>query len=193
MPAEICVSQSAQAYYQGLADGTQENWTFLAPLTHSQVLDFSQATQYLSQVAKAIHSRSIGDQQAWMDTGCHTLKHEVGAATRLLAEMEAIEPKRLSQSLRSGLQNAITYFRNHHHQMHYTEAVTRHLPIGSGVTEAACQVIVKARLCGAGMKWKERGAGIALSLRTLTYTEGRWQQFWSKINRYGFTLAEVLQ
>lgn len=181
-----------RAHYQGLADGAQENWTFLVPLTHSQVLDFYHATQYLGKVAKAIHPRSVKYQQAWMDTGCHILKHEVGAATRLLAEMESIELKRVSDSLRSGLQDAITYFRNHHHQMHYAEAVARHLPIGSGVTEAACKVIVKARLCGAGMKWKERGAGIVLSLRTLSYTAGRWQQFWSKINRYGFTLAESL-
>ena len=180
------------AHYQGLADGAQENWTFLEPLTHTQVLDFYHATQYLAKVAKAVHPRSIEYQQAWMDTHCHTLKHEVGAATRLYAEMEAIEPKRLSEVVRSGLQDAITYFRNHHHQMHYAEAVARHLPIGSGVTESACKVIVKARLCGAGMKWKEHGAGIVLSLRTLTYTQGRWQQFWSKINRYGFTLADSL-
>jgi len=180
------------AHYQGLADGAQENWTFLEPLTHTQVLDFYHVTQYLAKVAKAIHPRSAEYQQASMDTHCHTLKHEVGAATRLLAEMSALEPKRLSESVCSGLQDAITYFRNHHHQMHYAEAVARHLPIGSGVTESACKVIVKARLCGAGMKWKERGAGIVLSLRTLTYTQGRWQQFWSKINRYGFTLAESL-
>jgi len=179
-----------QAHYQGLADGAAENWKFLEPLTHTQVLDFYHATQYLAKVAKAVHPRRIEYQQAWMDTHCHTLKHEVGAATRLLAEMEAIEPaNRLSEVVRSGLFDAITYFRNHHHQMHYAEAVTRQIPIGSGVTEAACKVIVKARLCGAGMKWKGRGAGIVLSLRTLTYTQGRWQQFWSKINRYGFTLA----
>lgn len=177
-----------QAHYQGLADGAQENWTFLEPLTHTQVLDFYHATQYLGFVAKAIHPRSVEYQEAWMDTRCHMLKHEIGAATRLLSEMEALEPKRLSDSVRSQLQ-AITYFRNHHHQMHYAEAVARRLPIGSGVTESACKLIVKARLCGAGMKWKERGAGIVLSLRTLTYTAGRWQQFWSKINRYGFTLA----
>jgi hypothetical protein len=178
------------AHYQGLADGAPENWKFLEPLTHTQVLDFYHATQYLAKVAKAIHPRSVEYQQAWMDTGCHTLKHSVGAAARLLAQMEAIDPKSLSESVRFGLEDAITYFRNHYHQMHYAEAVARHLPIGSGVTESACKVIVKARLCGAGMKWKERGAGIVLSLRTLTYTQGRWQQFWSKINRYGFTFAE---
>ena len=38
-------------------------------------------------------------------------------------------------------------------------------PIGSGVTEAACKVIVKQRLCGSGMKWTEPGAAVVLSLR----------------------------
>ncbi len=33
------------------------------------------------------------------------------------------------------------------------------LPIGSGVTEAACKSVVKERLCGSGMKWSSRGAG----------------------------------
>jgi hypothetical protein len=60
------------------------------------------------------------------------------------------------------------------------------LPIGSGVTEAACKVIVKQRLCGSGMKWKEPGAAAVLSVRCLTYTRERWSQFWGKVDRYGF-------
>ncbi len=178
------------AHYQGLADGAPENWTFLDRFTDTQVLDFFHATQYLDKVAKALHPRKQTYQKSWMDEHCHLLKHEIGAAERLLAEMAAIVPQRVSQSVREGLQDAITYFQNHHHQMHYAQTVARHLPIGSGVTEAGCKVIVKARLCGSGMKWKERGAGIVLSLRTLSYSQGRWQQFWSKINRYGFTLPE---
>jgi len=46
-------------------------------------------------------------------------------------------------------------------------------PIGNGVTEAACKVIVKQRLCGSGMKWTEGGAAVVLSLRTLSYTPRR--------------------
>ncbi len=61
--------------------------------------------------------------------------------------------------------------------------------IRSGVTEAACQVLVKQRLCGPGMRWKERGAAAVLSLRCLTYTAGRWDQFWSRIDRSGFPIA----
>ncbi|WP_068818270.1 ISKra4 family transposase [Phormidesmis priestleyi] len=180
------------AHYQGLADSAPENWTFLEPLTETQVLDFYHATAYLDRVAKAVHPRSQDARKRWMQEQCHALKHEVDAATRLLVDMEAIAPpKSLSHTLRDGLQDAITYFRNHHHQMHYAEALSQHLPIGSGVAEAGCKVIIKARLCAAGMKWKEQGVAIVLSLRTLSYSQGRWQQFWSKINQYGFNLAET--
>ena len=45
--------------------------------------------------------------------------------------------------------------------------VEENLPLGSGVTEAACKVIVNQRLCGSGMKWKEPGAVAVLSVRCL--------------------------
>jgi len=176
------------AHYQGLADGAPENWTFLNTVTDTQILDFYHATQYLDKVAKALHPRNELAQKAWMDTHCHDLKHKVSAAKLLLAEMQAIQPKKVSQSILKGLQDAITYFCNHHHQMLYVEAINSNLPIGSGITEAACKVIIKARLGGSGMKWKDWGASVVLSLRTLTYTKGRWSQFWAKINRYGFSL-----
>jgi hypothetical protein len=73
--------------------------------------------------------------------------------------------------------------------MDYADAVATQLPIGSGVTEAACKVIVKQRLCGSGMQWKEEGASVVLALRCLNYSEGRWEQFWQKISRYGFSVA----
>jgi hypothetical protein len=72
--------------------------------------------------------------------------------------------------------------------MHYARYRAQGLPIGSGVTEAACQTLVKQRLCCSGMKWVERGARIVLSLRALVLTNERWQQFWAKINQYGFAL-----
>ena len=73
--------------------------------------------------------------------------------------------------------------------MDYATWVEEDLPIGSGVTEAACKVLVKQRLCGSGMKWKEPGAAAVLSVRCLTYTTERWSQFWNKIDRYGFPVA----
>jgi hypothetical protein len=83
---------------------------------------------------------------------------------------------------------AITYFTNQSKagRMDYPSLVGSKIPIGSGVTEAACKVLVKQRLCGSGMKWKEPGAAAVLSLRCLSYTTDRWSQFWSKIDQYGF-------
>lgn len=179
-----------KAHYQGLADGAADNWEFLQPHTDRQVIDFYHATEYLAVVAKALYPRQTSQRQTWLDEACHELKHTVGAAAKLLKVMAAIPTQKLSESSQTDLQAAITYFRNHHHQMHYAEAIADHLPIGSGVTEAACKVLVKARLCSSGMKWKTPGAAIVLSLRALTHTKGRWSQFWAKINRYGFTFAQ---
>jgi hypothetical protein len=177
-----------RAHYQGLADGAAENWIFLEPLTDTQVLDFYHATQYLDRVAKAVHPRSAEAQKVWMQENCSKLKHEKGAGETLLTMMCGIKSTRLAKAQKEGLEDAITYFENHKHQMLYAEALENNLPIGSGVTEAGCKVIIKARLCAAGMKWKEWGASIVLSLRTLSYSTGRWEQFWAKINQYGFEL-----
>ena len=69
--------------------------------------------------------------------------------------------------------------------MSYPKFLAEHLPIGSDVTEAACKTLVKQRLCASGMRWKNKGAGIVLSLRALTQTVGRWTQFWEKIDQFG--------
>jgi hypothetical protein len=75
------------------------------------------------------------------------------------------------------LQECITYFGNHLHQMRYALYRDKGMPIGSGVTEAACKTLVKQRLCCSGMRWTPEGAQIILSLRALVLTENRWHQF----------------
>ncbi len=73
--------------------------------------------------------------------------------------------------------------------MDYAARVEANEPIGSGVTEAACKVIVQQWLCGSGMKWTEEGAEVVRSLRVLSYTPVRWEQFWAKVDRWGFPVA----
>lgn len=169
----------------GLADGAAENWCFLEPYTDQQILDFYHATGYLAKAAQAAFPRDKAKRQAWLDDHCHTLKHKQGAAGRMLKEMESFLDQPLSQAVREPLEAAITYFRHHKHQMNYARYQAQALPIGSGVTEAACKTLVKQRLCSSGMKWKEQGARVVLSLRALVLTEGRWGQFWDKISQYG--------
>jgi hypothetical protein len=45
------------------------------------------------------------------------------------------------------------------------------------------------RLCRSGMRWKEKGAAIVLSLRALMLTPDRWRQFWDKLDQFGFPVA----
>ena len=63
--------------------------------------------------------------------------------------------KSLSKLIKEDLQAALTYFINHRHMMDYATQVKQQLPIGSGVTEAACKTLVKQRRCGSGMRWQQ--------------------------------------
>ena len=127
----------------------------------------------------------------WIESWCHRLKHEPGAAAALVADLEQRGDALGKARLPAEVEAALTYLRNQLKggRLDYPALVAQHVPIGSGVTEAACKVLVKQRLCGSGMRWKERGAAAVLSVRVLTYTAGRWSQFWGKIDRYGFPLA----
>jgi len=99
--------------------------------------------------------------------------------------MEGFTRKRkLNETIRTDLSSAISYFENHIDLMDYPSHVKRKLPIGSGVIEAACKTLVKQRFCCSGMRWKEAGIKTVLSLRSLIQTEGRWEQFWNKIERF---------
>jgi hypothetical protein len=173
------------ACYLGLADGAKDNWSLLESHTERQVLDFYHTTGYLEAVAPAASPVNLTKRQTWLEERCHQLKHVETAASKILAELKTFRSKRLGETLRGHLDRAITYFQNHLPQMNYAAAVRDKLPIGSGVTEAACKTVIKQRLGHAGMKWKDRGAGLVLSLRTLVLTHFRWHPFWKKISRYG--------
>jgi hypothetical protein len=176
-----------EATLVGIADGAESNWKFLEKQTEEQILDFYHASGYLGALAEALHPNTVSKQKEWLSKNCRELKHEKGKAGELLNLMKEVkEEKSHSKNLTEKLQAAITYYENHQHQMDYAEYLEKKYPIGSGVTEAACKTLVKQRLCCSGMRWKEKGAGIILSLRALVLTKERWSQFWAKLDQYGF-------
>lgn len=186
---EHVVKMYPLARLTAVADGSEDNWTFSRQYTSDECIDFYHASAYLGWVAKAVHPRSPAAREEWLEDRRHRLKHEKGYALKLLAEMTGLPEGGLSETVVEELSKARTYYQNHHAQMKYAERVGANLPIGSGVTEAACKTILKMRMCRGGAKWKEGGAAGVLSLRTLIYTEGRWEQFWEKVDRYGFPVS----
>jgi hypothetical protein len=179
------------AHYVGIADGAKGNWDFLERHTDAQVVDFWHAAEYLGKAAAVLYRGQPATRRAWIEMSCHTLKHEPGGAAAVLKQLKSLAKVRPWAKDDEDVQRAITYFANQSGsgRMDYAARVGRKEPIGSGVTEAACKVIVKQRLCGSGMKWKEPGAAAVLSLRCLSHTPERWDQFWAKVDRWGFPVA----
>ena len=172
-------------------DGAADNWSFLSPLTDRQVVDFYHASEYVGKAAAAMFSgrKRAKERAAWLEDRLHRLKHKQGAASRLLQEIEAFNASHTirGQQLLAGLKAAITYFRNQKPRMNYSYHTAGCQPIGSGVTEAACKVLIKQRFCKSGSSWKEEGASAVLSVRRLKLTPGRWSAFWKRISQYGYT------
>jgi hypothetical protein len=172
--------------YVGLGDGASDNWTFLEQHTDAQVLDFWHASEYIHRAAAAIFGRRTVEKEAWLEDRLHRLKHRRGAAARLLTELESVNLKSIScKAKRADVQAAVRYLTNHRHRMKYAAQVEGNRPIGSGVTEAACKVLIKQRFCKSGSRWKEQGATAVLAVRSLRLTPGRWTAFWTRVSRFG--------
>lgn len=174
-----------KANYVGIADGAKGNWDFLKKHTCHQTLDFYHATEYLTKVADKAFPRQARDRKIWLDDACHRLKNNKTGPGALIGEMKIFLNEARGDEAREKIEASLTYFQNQKKRMTYADNVDQGIPIGSGVTEAACKTIVKQRLCCSGMKWKEKGASIVLALRCMNYTESRWPQFWAKVIQYG--------
>jgi hypothetical protein len=185
-------SKCPEAHYVGIADGAKGNWEFLGRHTDVQVTDFWHAAEYLGKAAVVLYRGHPRTKEAWLEEACHRLKHEPGGAEWVLKQLRRLARERPWAKADEDVNRAITYFANQSGagRMDYSGRVAANEPIGSGVTEAACKVIVKQRLCGSGMKWAEEGAAVVLSLRALSHTPERWDQFWSKVDRWGFPVAD---
>lgn len=174
----------------GLADGAKTNWPFLNKHTDHQLIDFFHASEYIGKVGRVVF-KDVQERENWIEDQCHKLKYNMGAASRLINEMKELEVGIKKKEDTEIIAAAISYFVNNNNEdrMQYYKYEASVLPIGSGATEAACKVIVKQRMCKSGMRWKNDGAQIVLALRSSHETAGRWEQFWTKIDQYGFTLA----
>lgn len=183
-------SKFPNVFKLGLADGARDNWPFLEKHTDHQLLDFYHASEYIGRVGKVIFSDSQ-EREDWIEDRCHKLKHNMGAASRLITEFKELKSTLKKKADKEIISAATTYMINNNQKdrMQYYKFEDSVLPLGSGATEAACKVIVKQRMCKSGMRWRNEGAQIVLATRCLHETDGNWEQFWDKVDCYGFNIA----
>jgi hypothetical protein len=167
------------------ADGADPNGELLAeveravggnPAQSVQIVDFYHACEHLKGGCDAIWGESTARGQAEFARLRVLLKEADEGAERILRILK-YHAGRATGSRRRRIRAALTYFRNQRERMHYAAYQRQHLPIGSGVVEAACKTLVTQRLKGSGMAWTMAGGQAILSLRSLLQS-GRWAQAW---------------
>jgi hypothetical protein len=100
---------------------------------------------------------------------------------RVLHSAAALRSRRpMSAQARKAFQTAYDYLRNRTQHMQYAEFRAQRLPIGSGVTEAACKTVFTQRLKLSGMRWSRAGAQVILNLR-VTLLSGVWDSVYHSL------------
>lgn len=170
----------------GISDGAKDLQQWLTERCDVVTLDFFHLSEYIHTAAPAFGD-TPAQREDWAGLRLHALKHEEGAAAKLLREMKRrLKAGDLSDTVRAALEKASNYLENNMERTEYALARGARLPIGSGVTEAACKHIIKERVCGSGMKWRRTTLQSVLSLRSLHESSNRWEQFWARIERFGY-------
>ena len=168
-----------------LGDGAQWNWDFFA-LHYPEavwVLDFYHAATHLHTAAEAICGPGT-EAEAYYERWRTTLRDEEGGVARLLRSFLYYRNRAaFSARAQRTLDTEFNYFRQHVELMQYADFRAAGLPIGSGVTEAGCKELLKARFCRSGMRWKRASGAPLLQLRAIKLSQ-QWDSFWSKVMRY---------
>jgi hypothetical protein len=176
--------QFPMALHVCLGDGAKWNWEFFQ--SHfpdaTMILDFFHALLHLHKVAELIFS--AGEQaEAYYEQWQTKLLEEDGAISGLLRSLLRYRNQTgLPARIRNALDTEINYFRENADRMHYAEYLAQGFPIGSGVTEAACKELIKARFCRSGMRWKRESGAPILQLRAIKLSK-QWESFWADVMR----------
>jgi hypothetical protein len=168
-----------------LADGAETNWELLAeveravggtPRMSVRIVDFYHACEHLKDGCAAIWGESTARSQAEFARLRVLLKEAEDGAHRILGTLR-YHAGRATGRRRHRIRTALTYFRRQRARMPYAASHRQHLPIASGVMEAACKTLVTQRLKGSGMAWTMAGGQALLTLRSLLQS-GRWDKAW---------------
>lgn len=138
------------------------------------IVDFYHAAQRLTAMGEALFGP--GREAAAWAARMRKLLMKPNGPFRVLHAAAAMRARRkLSARARQDYQRAYNYICTRTKHMHYAEFRRLGLPIGSGITEAACKTVFTQRLKLSGMRWKRVGAQTILNLRVVLLS-GLWDK-----------------
>lgn len=86
----------------------------------------------------------------------------------------------LPERKQADFRKAYRYLRERMAFMRYSDYKSVGVPLGSGVTEAACKTVYTQRLKLSGMAWESTGAQTVLNLRVLQLS-GVWDAAYARV------------
>jgi hypothetical protein len=138
------------------------------PLGWQRIVDFYHAAERIWKMADALFGRGSSKSRKWASRMLTTLKRKRRGAKRVLHSAASLAARRkMGKSRAKEFRKAYNYIRKRTKWMRYRDYKERHIPLGSGITEAACKIIFTQRLKLSGMRWKPAGAQHILNIRTV--------------------------
>jgi len=148
-----------------------------------RVVDYYHASERIWKMAELLFGKGQRST-SWARKMQKWLK-KPGGVNRVLHSAAALrELYRVRGKKRGDFQRAYRYLRDRMQYMRYAEYRSLGVPLGSGITEAACKTVYTQRLKLSGMRWKQQGAQTILDLRVLQLS-GVWETAYERVlNQY---------
>jgi hypothetical protein len=155
-------------YYERVLRRMADPWHAGQRLPWEWIVDFWHACGYVHKLAEGL----FGDGAkawGWFRKWRHWLRdrHQGLAQVLRSAMWHYNNARKFTKAGEELFWSAYGFLRRHSVWMNYTAYRQRGLPIGSGVTEAACKTVFAERLKRSGMTWGRVGGQVILDLRVL--------------------------
>jgi hypothetical protein len=143
-----------------------------------RVVDYYHASERLWTMAEALFG--VGRRSWAWARKMQKLLLQPGGVGRVLHSAAALRSRvPLKGKRRTAFQKAYKYLQKRRQHLRYADYRRLGVPIGSGVTEAACKTVYTQRLKLSGMRWKKAGAQTILTLRVILLS-GVWAQVYER-------------
>lgn len=157
-------------------------------LAWQRVVDFYHAMERVWTMAGVLFGEKSREAKSWARKMGGLLKKPNGPFRVLHSAAALRAGRKLSPANQKAYRQAYNYIRERTEWMQYHEYKKQHLPIGSGITEAACKTIFTQRLKLSGMRWSKAGAQVILDLRVVLLSG-----IWDKVYRHVLMLSTYNQ
>jgi hypothetical protein len=138
-----------------------------------RIVDYYHTCLYIQQLADALFGPSPKGR-AWAKQMRKHLKTKSDGITRVFQSASATRHQHGLWGTPKLYDQAYAYLQKRTHWMRYRHYSSQRLPIGSGITEAACKIVFTQRLKRSGMSWTLSGGQVILDLRVL-WLSGVWK------------------